>query len=143
MGARERVPRPVRGIGGPQPNLAPRADATVAITVALAQPLALDRGAVFIMQVPRQPVAEKSLGAALRHRVRRNRIHLGRVDEVDALRDRVVELRMCFGLAVLLAPGHGAEADLGYLELRAGQCAVFHSATRKLSGERARSVNLD
>src|SRR2546428_5841026 len=131
MGARERVPRPVRGIGGPQPNLAPRADATVAITVALAQPLALDRGAVFIMQVPRQPVAEKSLGAALRHRVRRNRIHLARGDEVDSLPDRVVELRICFRLAVLPPPGHGADADLGYLQLRAGQSAGFHSPSRK------------
>ena len=72
-------------------------------------------------QVPRM-----RFGAPLRRGVRRHRIHLRGIDEVDALRHRVVELRVRLGFGVLLAPGHGAEADLGNVQLRAGKRSIFH-----------------
>ena len=40
--------------------------------------------------------------------------------------ERVVELRVRFGFAVLLAPRHRAEADLGDVEVGAGQRSSFH-----------------
>ena len=40
-----------------------------------------------VARLAREPAAEDRLGASLRHRIRRHRIHLGGVDEVDALRD--------------------------------------------------------
>src|SRR5690606_18334892 len=63
-----------------------------------------------------EPGADVGLGATLRLGARRHGIHLGDVDQVDAVRDRIIELLVGFGFGVLLAPGHGAEseeADLG------------------------------
>jgi len=79
-----------------------------------------------VAPVPREPVPDERLGASLRRRVRRHRIHLGRVDDVDALRERVVELGVRLAFGVLLAEGHRAETHVGDLELGAGQLAVSH-----------------
>src|SRR5262249_52284467 len=81
-----------------------------------------------------EPVAEIGFRTALRPGVRRHRVHLGGVYEVDALGDRVVELRVRLGFAVLLAPGHGAEADLGYFEVGAGKLAGFHVCSWRFAG---------
>ena len=83
-----------------------------------------------IALLPRQPGAEILFGAPLGLRVRRHRIHLRGVDEVDALRERVVELLVRLGFAVLLAPGHRAEADLGDVQLGAGKRSVLHGGLR-------------
>jgi hypothetical protein len=74
----------------------------------------------------REPAAEVLFRAALGGGLGRHRIHLGGIDEVDALLQRVVELRMRVGFAVLLAPRHRAEADLGNVEVGARQCSMFH-----------------
>ena len=37
---------------------------------------------------------------------------------------------MGFGLGVLLAPGHGAEADSRNVQIRAGEIFVLHEALR-------------
>ena len=41
---------------------------------------------------------------------------------------------MRFGFGVLLAPRHRAEADLGNLEVGAGQCPIFHRFSHPLPG---------
>ena len=64
-----------------------------------------------------EPGADDLFGAAVGFSLRRHRIHLGGVEEVDALAHRVIHLLVAFGLAVLLAPGHGAEADCGNLQI--------------------------
>ena len=122
-------PRQAR-VDGLRDYVARQVGAAVANPVAATRAGHLGRDDEPIAWTPRQPVAEKNLGAALRRRVRRHRIHLSGVDEVDPLRDRVVELRVCLGLAVLLAPGHGAEANLGDLELGARERTVFHCGSR-------------
>lgn len=58
-----------------------------------------------------KPGADVLLGAALRFRTWRHRIHLGGIDEIDALRQRIRDLLVRFGFRVLLAPGHGAQPD--------------------------------
>ena len=47
---------------------------------------------------------------------------------VDAAIDREIELRVRLGLAVLLAPGHRAEADRGDAKIGAGQRAIVQGA---------------
>lgn len=66
-----------------------------------------------------QPGAHVALGQPRRLGPRRDRVHLGGIDEVDALAQGMVQLGMRFGLAVLLAEGHGPQADR-----RDGQVAV-------------------
>jgi hypothetical protein len=56
----------------------------------------------------------------------RDRVELGGVEEVDALVEGIIHLRVALGLRVLLAPGHGAEADEADIEVRAAEAAVFH-----------------
>src|SRR5205823_10395653 len=89
------------------------------VGAAVADPLApsragdLARDDEAVMPAASEPVAENRFGAPLRPRIRRHRIHLGGIDEVDALIERVVELSVGLGLVVLLAPGHRTEANLG------------------------------
>src|SRR3712207_8621737 len=59
---------------------------------------------------------------------RSNRIEFGRVEEVDALVEGVVHLRVTVGLVVLLAPGHGAEADEADFEVRAAERSEEHTS---------------
>ena len=47
-------------------------------------------------------------------------------DEIDALLERIIHLRMAIGLAVLQAPGHGPQADLGHLDIGAAQPVHLH-----------------
>ena len=83
-------------------------------------------GLTALARLAGKPAAEDRLRAALRFGPGRNRVHLGGVDEVDALRDGVVELRVRVGFAVLLPPGHRAETEFGNGQRRAGKRAVFH-----------------
>ena len=55
-----------------------------------------------------------------------DRVDFGGVDEIDARRDRPIELRVAVGLRVLLAEGHRAEAERGDLEVGAAEAAFFH-----------------
>ena len=69
--------------------------------------------------------AENRLGVALRAPLGGTGDILGRVDEVDAVRDGVIELLVRLRLRVLLAPRHGAEAYLGHRERGARRLVVF------------------
>ena len=108
-------------------HLASEVGAAVADPVAPARAGDLGRDHQVAARTAREPVAEILLGATLRRRVRRHRVHFRGVDEIDALLDRVVELLVGLRLGVLLAPGHRAEADLGDLQVGAGEGAVFHA----------------
>ena len=73
-----------------------------------------------------EPGSDDALGRPLRLRPRRDRVELRGVEEVDAPVDRVIHLRMALGLGVLLAPGHGSEADLADGEAGAAERAFAH-----------------
>ena len=73
--------------------------------------------------------------------LRRDRVELGRVEEVDALVEGVVHLRVALGLGVLLAPGHGAEADQADIEVRAAEAAIFHGEAAPDRRARARAAD--
>jgi hypothetical protein len=75
----------------------------------------------------REPAAEDALGRAVGLAPHRHRVHLRRVDEVDAARERVVEDRVRSGFVDLLAEGHGAEAD---------RCDLQRAAAKGAKGER-------
>jgi hypothetical protein len=70
-----------------------------------------------------QPAADVALGQSLR-RARHHGVHFRRVDEVDAALEGVVELAVRFGFGVLLAPGHGAEADFADVQLAVPSCTL-------------------
>ena len=72
----------------------------------------------------REPVADDGLGGAVGLAPRRHRVHLGRVDEVDAAGHGVVQQGMGFGLGHLFAKGHGAQANF-----RDFQAAAAHAGT--------------
>jgi hypothetical protein len=69
----------------------------------------------------------------------RHRIDFGHIDEIDAALEGVVELGVTLGLAVLLAEGHGAEAQRRYLHAAPAKFAIIH-ARGSLAGAR---VQLD
>src|SRR5262249_1518195 len=73
-----------------------------------------------------QPRADIALGPSLRLAARRHRIHLGRVEEIDAALERIAQLLMRLGLAVLLAPGHGAETDAADFDAGTAEGGIFH-----------------
>ena len=73
-----------------------------------------------------QPGADDAFGGTIRLRAGRHRVHLGRVDEVDALVERVVDLLVALLLGVLFTEGHGAKPDRTHLDSSAAQWAVFH-----------------
>lgn len=66
-----------------------------------------------------EPGADDGFGAALGLRLRWNGIKLGGIEDVDAAVDRVVHLRVAFGFGILLAEGHGAEAERADFEASA------------------------
>ena len=72
------------------------------------------------------PVADDLLGAAVGLRRLAHRVHFRGIQEIDALLEGVVHLLESFGLAVLHAPGHGAETKRADLDIAASQAAVFH-----------------
>jgi hypothetical protein len=70
-----------------------------------------------------EPVADDAFGGGVGFRARRHRVHLGGVDEVDAGGLGPLDLGEGLILGVLLAPGHGAQAEgadveVGTAELR-------------------------
>jgi hypothetical protein len=79
-----------------------------------------------------QPGADAGLAAAEGLRLRRHGIHLRHVDEIDAELHGAVELGMGLGLAVLLAPGHGAETNQADIETAGPEGAILHGL---ISGE--------
>ena len=56
-----------------------------------------------------KPGADDGFGAPLRLGLGRDGVDLGGVEHIDAAVERVVHLGVAFGLAVLLAEGHGAK----------------------------------
>ena len=80
-----------------------------------------------------QPAAEDLLGAAGGGEVAAERVHVGRVEEGDALLVGVIEDRARAVLVDLEAEGHGAEADAGDLEAGAAETNVLHGAVLSLS----------
>src|SRR6185369_17218062 len=87
--------------------------ASAAYPVATAWSSHLARDDQLVAPLARQPAADDRLGVPLCAAVRRHGVHLGGIDEVDAVRDGVVELLVRLRFGVLLAPGHRAEANLG------------------------------
>src|SRR5690606_33005342 len=77
----------------------------------------------------RQPAADEALRTAPGLATRGRRVHLGRIDQVDAVIQREIQLRMRIGLAVLMTPGHGAQADDADLNVGVAQRAVFHEGS--------------
>ena len=75
-----------------------------------------------------EPSADDRLGAALRLRLRRDGVDLRGVEEVDAALDRIVHLRVAFGLGVLLAEGHGAERERAHLYAGPAEFPILHAA---------------
>lgn len=61
--------------------------------------------------------ADDLLGLAVGFGARRHRVHLGGIYEVDAAGLGSFDLSMAFALAVLLAPGHGAQAQCADIEI--------------------------
>jgi len=70
-----------------------------------------------------EPSADNGFGAALSFEFGRHRIDLGGVEDVDAAVDRIVHLPVALRLGVLLAEGHGAEAELAHLHGAAAESA--------------------
>lgn len=64
---------------------------------------------LFAAALFRQPVANVGFGESTGFRSRRDRVHLGHVDQVNAIRDGIVELCMCIGFAILFTKRHCAQ----------------------------------
>ena len=62
------------------------------------------------------------------HRVRR--IHLGRVEEIDAVVECEIDLGVTLGLGILAAPCHGPEAELRNLDPRPPERRPPHACLR-------------
>ncbi|MNN36865.1 hypothetical protein D3C81_1507790 [compost metagenome] len=73
-----------------------------------------------------QVVADDGFGGTTGLGLRRHRVHLGGVDEVDAGRLGAADLLEAFGFAVLLAPGHAAERQRADLDVGSAERAVNH-----------------
>ncbi len=84
-----------------------------------------------------QPVADDGFGGAERFLARRHRVHLGRVDEVDAALDRAREDGVGVTFGDLLAEGHGAEADGGDAQVAGAQGDEVHGAEIRQIGKGA------
>ncbi|MCY1354534.1 hypothetical protein D9M69_409160 [compost metagenome] len=83
-------------------------------------------------------VADDLFGLAVGLGARRHRVHLGGVDEIDPGRAGPVDLRERFVLAVLLAPGHGAQAKSADLEVGAAQLTEIHMQLLRQKGHESR-----
>ena len=66
---------------------------------------------LFAIAAFRQPVADVGFGQPLGLRARRDRVHFGDIDQIDAVGDRVIELLMGISFAVLLAKGHSSQPE--------------------------------
>jgi len=56
----------------------------------------------------------------------RDGIELGGVESVYAALNGIVHLGVAFGFSILLAPGHGAEGDLGNLKAGSAERVIAH-----------------
>ena len=65
-------------------------------------------------RLPLEPAADDAFRGAAGFGAGRHRIHLGGVEEIDAVRQRVIELGVGIGFVGLLAEGHRAQADFGH-----------------------------
>ena len=82
-----------------------------------------------------EPGSDDFLGPALCFRTQGSGgIKLGRVEEIHPAFDGVVHLPVTFGFRVLLAPGHGAEADLGNGHAGAAKRVHFHPVSPSVVG---------
>ena len=66
---------------------------------------------LFAIAAFRQPVADVGFSQPLSFRARRDGVHFGDIDQIDAVGDRIVELLMGISFAVLLAKGHGPQPE--------------------------------
>lgn len=73
-----------------------------------------------------QPGPDVGLGQALRFGPGRKGVHFRGVDEVDAVIERHIELRVGIGFRVLLAEGHGSEADVTDLDSGLAEFVHLH-----------------
>ncbi|MOA41622.1 hypothetical protein D3C78_1636010 [compost metagenome] len=81
---------------------------------------------VIAIAIVTQPVADDALGGGVGFGAWRHRVHLGGVDEVDPGGLGPGNLLEGLGLDVLLAPGHGAQAQGADIEVGTAELAVFH-----------------
>ncbi len=91
-----------------------------------ARPGHLGRQDHLVARLPGEPAANDGLRHEAGLGARRYRVHLRRIDEVDAAFEGVVELRMCLGLGVLLAEGHGAQAHRRNHQIAAAELPILH-----------------
>ena len=75
-----------------------------------------------------QPVSDDLLGAPIGFRARRNGIEFRRVEEIHALRQRVIHLFEGLGPGVLLPPGHGTQADDADFDIGVAEFAILHES---------------
>ncbi|MNI94392.1 hypothetical protein D3C73_1524900 [compost metagenome] len=73
-----------------------------------------------------EPVADDALGGGIGLGAWRHRIHFGGVDKIDPAGFGQFDLGEGLGLVVLLAPGHGAQAQGADIEIGTAELAVFH-----------------
>ena len=81
---------------------------------------------VITVTVGPEPVADDALGSGVGFRAWGHRVHFGRVDEVDPRGLGPGNLAESLFLVVLLAPGHGAQAQGADVEVGSAELAVFH-----------------
>ena len=73
-----------------------------------------------------EPAADHLLRLAVGVGGGRDGVHLRRVPEIDAAVERGVHLGMAFGLGVLAAPGHGAQADGADRQAGSAERTILH-----------------
>ena len=74
------------------------------------------------------PATDDPFRIALRlFRERVGGVHLGRIDEIDAVVECHVDLGMPFGRGVLRSPGHGSEAQCAHLKVGAAKQIIFQN----------------
>src|SRR5690606_36361488 len=72
-----------------------------------------------------QPAANIRLGPPLSLRLRRNRIHFRRIDQIHTPRQGVINLLVSLGFSVLFTPSHGAQTYQADFKVRASKSAIF------------------
>ena len=69
----------------------------------------------FVASLVFKPMPDDGLGARVGVCFRWHRVHFSRVYKIDAARQGIVELLEGLGLGVLIAVGHGTQADGRYI----------------------------
>jgi hypothetical protein len=73
-----------------------------------------------------QPAADVAFVLTLCLGARWHRVNFSCIDQVDVMRQRHVDLCMCFGFGTLFALGHGAECDQADLEIAMSEFTILH-----------------